>query len=281
MNLAEKMEETMRLMVVRQFLAGLFAIALISTAFAEDTLQKIKERGTLIVGVKSDSKPWGFLDPSGKPIGLEIDLTNDVAKQLGVKLETVIVQSSNRIEFLQQGKVDMLIATMYDTPQRRRAIDMIQPHYYSAATNILAPTKYHFTKWEELKGKNVCGQQGSVYNKWLTQKYGADVMALPTIEEGYNALRAGNCVAFVYNDILLKQALNDKANWADYEVPLQSEDRQYHSIGVRLGEGDSPFGKRISQIVTDWHKNGTLIAFDKKWGLPPSQVLQEMHEKYK
>ena len=65
----------------------------------------IKKRGTLIVGVKADYKPYGFRDPSGAIVGIEPDLAADVAKRLGVKLEFVPVAAANRIEFLQQGKI--------------------------------------------------------------------------------------------------------------------------------------------------------------------------------
>lgn len=245
------------------------------------TLDKVKERGTIAIGLKSDSKPWGFLAPTGQLIGLEVDLAQDVADRLGVKLEPIIVQSSNRIQFLDQGKIDLIIATMYDTPERRRAIDMVEPHYSSAATNVLASKQSRLTTWDQLKGKKVCGQQGSVYNKWIAQKYGADVLALPTVEEDYAALRAGNCVGFVYNDVLIKMALEDQNLWAGYEMPFASEDRQYHSIGVRKGETKDVFGEKIALIVADWHKSGRLIELSKKWGLPEDQFLLEQHNKFK
>lgn len=257
--------------------AATLAAVTLGSALA-DELSDIKSRGTLVVGVKGDSRPWGYLDPQGKPIGMEVDLAQDVAKRLGVKLQAVVVQSSNRIEFLNQGRVDMLIATMYDTKERRRAIDMIQPHYYSAATNVLARKSAKLKEWKDLTGKPVCGQQGSVYNKWIEKTYGAKAMSLPTIEEGYAALRAGNCVAFVYNDLLLEMAAKEP-QWKDYEVPLPSEDRQYHSIGVRKGEAETEFGKTLSSIVTDWHKSGFLIDLNTKWGVAPNTFLEEEHKK--
>lgn len=251
-----------------------------STMFARaDTLDDIKKKNVLSVGVKADSRPWGYLDPQGQPIGMEVDLAKNVADRLGVKFEAVIVQSSNRIQFLEQRRVDMLIATMYDTPERRRVIDMIQPHYYSAATNILAPKSASLKSWQDLKGKKVCGQQGSVYNKWVERTYGATAMSLPTIEEAYAALRAGNCVGFVYNDLLLEMAA-EQPIWAEYSVPLKSEDRQYHSIGVRKGEADTPFGKKLSEIVTDWHRSGFLKEMNKKWGVPTNEYLEEASKKY-
>ena len=254
------------------------AIALVGQSVA-GTLDDIKAKGKISIGVKGDSRPWGYLDPQGKPVGMEIDLAKDVAKRLGVDVELVVVQSSNRIQFLEQGRVDLLIATMYDTESRRRAIDMVQPHYYSAATSLLSPKDAGLKKWAELKDKPVCGQQGSVYNKWIEQTYGAHAMSLPTIEEAYAALRAGNCVGFVYNDLLLRMA-TEESQWSDYEVALPSEDRQYHSIGIRKGEAETDFGKTISDIVTDWHKSGQLIELNKKWGVPTNEFLEEAHAKY-
>ena len=90
-------------------------------------LDDIKKKGTLIVGTKADYRPFGFLDPSGKIVGFEPDLAADVAKRLGVKLELVPVVASNRMQFLQQGKIDLMIATMSDTPERRKIVDIVEP----------------------------------------------------------------------------------------------------------------------------------------------------------
>ena len=98
-----------------------------ATAASADALDDIKKKGVLVVGTKADYRPFGYLDPSGKIVGFEPDLAADVAKRLGVKLELVPVVASNRIQFLQQGKIDMMIATMSDTPERRKIVDIIEP----------------------------------------------------------------------------------------------------------------------------------------------------------
>lgn len=260
-------------------IAALLVAAGFNATASADTLADVKAKGVVAIGVKADSKPWGYLNSDGNVIGMELDLAQDVADRLGVELEAVIVQSSNRIQFLEQGRVDLLIATMYDTPERRRVIDMVQPHYYSAATNVIAPKSANLESWSDLEGKQVCGQQGSVYNKWIEQTYKANAMSLPTIEEAYAALRAGNCVAFVYNDLLIGMAAAEPA-WSDFEVPFESEDRQYHSIGVRLNDGASTFGQFLSDTVTDWHKSGKLIELNEKWGVTPNPYLAEANKKF-
>src|SRR5258706_7070122 len=103
-----------------------------------DAMQDIKAKGTLVVGTKADYRPFGFLDPSGKIVGFELDLAADIAKRLGVKLELVPVVAANRIQFLQQGKIDLMIATMSDTPERRKIVDIVDPDYYASGTNVMA-----------------------------------------------------------------------------------------------------------------------------------------------
>ena len=93
-------------------LAGLAALAAALPAAAQDTVAKVKQAGVIVVGVKQDYKPWGYLDPTGKIVGFEIDLANDVAQRLGVKTELVPVTAVTRMEFLKNGRLDLVIATM-------------------------------------------------------------------------------------------------------------------------------------------------------------------------
>src|SRR5215211_4589804 len=103
-------------------LAGLAALAAALPAAAQDTVAKVKQAGVIVVGVKQDYKPWGYLDPTGKIVGFEIDLANDVAQRLGVKTELVPVTAVTRMEFLKNGRLDLVIATMGDTPERRKVV---------------------------------------------------------------------------------------------------------------------------------------------------------------
>jgi polar amino acid transport system substrate-binding protein len=66
-----------------------------------DTWNKIMKSGKITVGVKADTKPWGFLDTDGNLIGMEADMAKEVADTMGVELELVGVQSSNRMQFLE------------------------------------------------------------------------------------------------------------------------------------------------------------------------------------
>lgn len=265
--------------------AGAFALAplgLVGTAEAQTTLDKIKQRGKLIVGVKNDYKPWGFLDPSGALKGMEIDMAEDVAKRLGVGIELVPVVASNRQEFLQQGKIDLIIATMGDNPKRREAIGIIEPNYYAGGTNVLAAKKAGLKKWADLKGKKVCAIQGAYYNKRVSEQYGPDLQAFAGIPEALNALQGGNCVGFVYDNTFIESTLAaGDAKWKDYEMPLVTEDEQPWGVAVALPDLNGPWGEFMKKVSVEWHKNGTLLALEKKWGIKQSPFLVEMNKKIK
>ncbi|MGK7752054.1 MULTISPECIES: transporter substrate-binding domain-containing protein [unclassified Roseovarius] len=257
------------------------ALALICSQAQADQLEDIKQDGEIVVGVKQDYKPWGYLTSDGELAGLEIDLARDVAERLGVELELVPVVASNRMQFLSQGRIDLIIATMGDNEDRREVVGMIQPNYYAGGTNVLAPKSVGLEEWSDLDGRDVCALQGSYYNKRVTQLYGPNLVAFAGIPEVTSALQNGNCVAFLYDNTWIESQLASDEQWADYEMPFETEDPQAWSIAVPLEELDGPYGQKMSEIVTDWHKTGFLIERNEANGIAPSPFLQEMHEKFK
>lgn len=244
-----------------------------------NTLEDIQEAGKIVVGVKQDYRPWGYLDSSGNIVGLEIDLAQDVADRLGVELELVPVVGSNRMEFLQQGRIDLIIATMGDNPKRREVVGMVEPNYYAGGTNIIAPEGAGFTEWEQLRGQDVCGIQGAYYNRRVTEVYGVNIVAFAGVPEATATLTNGGCVAFLYDNTWIESQIASDPQWAGYEMPLPTEDPQAWAIAVPLEEREGPFGQKMSEIVTDWHKSGFLIERNAHHGISENQFLVEQNEK--
>ena len=243
-----------------------------------DRFKKVLERGTLVVGVKADYKPWGFRDSSGAIVGMEIDMAQDVADALGVKLELIPVQSSNRMQFLQQGKIDLMIATMSDKANRRKVVGITDPNYYTSGTNVLAK-KGAVSKWEDLRGKPVCGKQGAFYNKQVSQRYGAKIVAFVGNAEAKQALRDGKCVAWVYDDSSIMADLAS-GQYDDYEMPMATEDDTPWGLAVPLDEKDGIWGNFMSGMIYNWHRTGRLIELEKKWGIQSTAYLGAMNKKF-
>lgn len=247
-----------------------------ASAAAADVLDDIKKRGKLVVGVKADYKPFGFRDPSGKIIGLEPDLAEDVAKKLGVTLELIPVVSANRMEFLGQGKIDLMIATMSDKPERRKVVQVIEPLYYSDAVSVLLKKGSGLAKWEDLKGKKLCGTTGAFYNKDVAQKYGAEIISFDGSEKPLLALKNGDCVGYLYDQTFVAGKLTDDEWKGGYESPLPGILETPWAIAVKTGE--TAFQKVMEDLHKEWMKTGRIVELEKKWGVPPTDYAKRMHE---
>ena len=261
------------------------ALATAATAAAaaqctNDTWKKVMSAGKLVVGVKADYKPWGFRDPSGKLIGMEADMAQDVADAMGVELEMVPVQSSNRMQFLEQGKIDLMIATMSDREDRRKIVGIVGPNYYTSGTNVMSPKAVGIKKWDDLKDKPVCGKQGAFYNKIVTERYGAKVVAFTGNAEAKQALRDKKCIAWVYDDSSIMSDLSS-GEYDDFEMPLNSEDDNPWGLAVPLAEKNCVFGNFMSGMQYNWLSSGRLIELEKKWGIQPTKFLADKKEQYK
>ncbi len=274
----------MRYMKQNMLVAATASAMLLGSAGASaectnDVWNKVMDRGKLVVGVKADYKPWGYRDESGNIVGMEVDMAQLVADAMGVELETIAVQSSNRMQFLEQGKIDMMIATMSDRPDRRKIVGITQPNYYTSGTNVMSPTALSLTEWEDLRGKPVCGKQGAFYNKIVSERYGAEIVAFTGNAEAKQALRDKKCIAWVYDDSSIMSDLSS-GNWNDFEMPLASEDDNPWGLAVPLGEKDCVFGNFMSGMTYNWHQSGKLIELEEKWGIQATKYLVDQHARH-
>ena len=91
-------------------------------------------------------------------------------------------------------------------------------------------------------------------------------------------MKAGNCVAFVYDDSSHVATL-ELPEWADYEMPLPTIDDAPWGLAVKLGEDN--FHALMGEMIVGWHKSGRILELETKWGVANTPFAQEMHEKYK
>ena len=102
------------------------------------TLDEIKADGTINIGVFSDKNPFGYVDENGEYQGYDIYFANRLAEDLGVKVNYVSTEAANRIEYLQTGKVDVILANFTVTPERAEEVDFALP-YMNVALGVVSP----------------------------------------------------------------------------------------------------------------------------------------------
>jgi len=257
---------------------GISAALTVSSAYAADSqLQEILKRGTVRIGVQGAFKPWSFPATDGSLQGIEVDLAKSVADSLGVKLEAVVITSANRIQFLQQGKIDLIIGGMYDTAERRKQIGIIEPAYWTSGPTLLAKADT-IKDWKDISNKPVCGKQGVYYNKQVEIKYRANIVAFTGNTEGKEALRAGKCVAWLYDDVSLLADL-ESGDWKGYEMPVSVLYNNPWAVAVPLEELNKPWGVFMAGLAYRWQASGKLLELEKKWGLKPAEWFAQQHQK--
>ncbi len=234
--------------------------------------------------MKADYPPRGMRDTSGQVVGMEIDMARDVARRLGVDLELVTVLSSNRMQFLQQGRIDLMIATMSVNDERRAAVGVVEPLYYASGVAIMARNGSGITGLRDLQGRRICALQGAYYNREVAEKFvKGELIAFKGVTEAEQALLTGQCEGFVYDDVIhVYKKAADPAKWAGYSVVLVPEIAPLPwGIAVRTEDRDGPWGRFMSEVIVDWHRSGTLLELERKWLGANTPWLMAKHEELK
>ncbi|MBD8554270.1 transporter substrate-binding domain-containing protein [Rhizobium sp. CFBP 8762] len=241
------------------------AALLLAGAFAPmanaATLQEIKDRGKIIVGIQGDNAPWGFVNSSGVQDGFDADVAHLFGKELGVEVEFQPLAVANRIPALTTGKVDILFATMAMTPERAKSIQYSKP--YAANTLSLYGAKADTAKVAaDVSGWEIGVPKSSAQDKAVTEAVGslATVRRFDDDAATIQALLSGQVRAVGGNRFYMKRL--DAASPGTYEVKIDFLNA-YNGAGTRLGEKD--LNEAANAFIDKIKQNGELAAVTRKW----------------
>ena len=176
------------------------------TASAASSLERIKARGKLVVGVFTDKPPFGFVDATGRYVGFDTDLGRRFAKDLlgdENKVEFVAVEPASRIPFLQSDKVDLILANMTVTPERSQVVDFTNPNL-RVAVQLLVREGSGVSKLDDLAGQTVIVTSGTTADLWLTQNHPDwKLLKLERTSLSLQALADGRGAAYAQDNIVL------------------------------------------------------------------------------
>lgn len=231
----------------------------------QDLLQQIKLRDRLVVGVKSDSKPFGYIDEKGKNAGFDIDLAKEIAKNiLGSedKVEFKTVSASNRIMALNSSDVDMVIATMTITPQRLAVVDFSVP-YYTTGQTFLIDKESKISSISQLQGKKVIVVYGSTSEKNLRHiAPDIQIVGFKSYESAYKGLKEGMADAiFADYAILLNFAQNDKS----LKLLNQKYSNEPYAVAFKKGIVSNSLRNEVNSIIKGMQSSGIMDKISSKW----------------
>ncbi|HEX9156976.1 MAG TPA: transporter substrate-binding domain-containing protein, partial [Syntrophales bacterium] len=170
-------------------------------AFAADTLDDVRKKGVLVVGVKDSTPPFGFMDSrSGEIIGYDVDIAKAVANKLGVRLEIKPVTSLDRIPQLLDGNIDMIAATMTINPDRSKLIDFSSA-YFRTTQRFLAKSGT-IRSLKDLAGKKIATAKGSTAERNVKVAIpGAKIVLYDDYDQAALALSQGKVAALATDEV--------------------------------------------------------------------------------
>lgn len=216
------------------------------------TLDEITKSGTINIGVFSDKNPFGYVDENGDYQGYDVYFANRIGEDLGVKINFVSTEAANRIEYLQTGKVDIILANFTVTKERAEEVDFALP-YMNVALGVVSPDSKVITSLDDWNSDDqIIVISGTTAETYLIENYpDIKLQKYDSYATAKNALENGNGAAWA----------ND--NTEVIAFALQNEG---YTVGIpSLGSQDTiaPAVSKGNSTLLDW-LNEEIIALGEE-----------------
>ncbi|WP_457090626.1 transporter substrate-binding domain-containing protein [Microvirga sp. P5_D2] len=260
-----------RRMMMAAIGAGLMVGAMASSAAAQ-TVDDIKKAGTIKVGMLVDFPPFGLMNANNEPDGYDADVAKLLGKEWGVKVQIVPVSGPNRIPYLQSGQVDILIAGLGITEERKKTVDYSQP-YAGIAIGVFGAKGVNVTKAEDLAGKRVAVARASTQDTAMT-KIAPPNTAIQRFDDDASAVQAllsGQVELMGVSNVVFSQI--EKAAPGRYDQKFIFN-QQLQGIAIRKNTPE--LQAALNAFITKHMADGQLEAIHQKWlGSPLPQFVKE------
>ncbi len=257
--------------MIKKFFSCLILLSLFLTSGCSkeekdnDLLTQIKDRGRLIVGVKYDSRPFGYVDENGRLKGFDIDLAHMIARQLlgnEKKVSFKQVNQHNRISKLNSGEVDMIIATMSITPQRESVVAFSVPYYITGQSLLVRKTSpiRAIGELNEKKVITILNTTGERTLRYFAPE--AIVHGYRNYQDGIQAMKERKADAMTADEaILVGLALENP----EFKVLPQKFTNEAYAIAFRKGPESDNLRNDVDTILLQMRKKGELNHLKHKW----------------
>lgn len=229
----------------------------------ETKLDQIKKSGKLVVGTSADYPPYEFhktVNGNDEIIGFDITIANEIAKDLGVKLEIKDMSFDGLLPALQTGNVDMVIAGMNPTDERKKSVDF-STVYYKSINSVMVRTedKDKIKTIDDLKGKKVGVQKGTTQEQIAKdQMPGSDVKSLGKVTDLVLQLQNKKVDAIIVELPVATSYAGKNSNIAVSDVKVKNEEK---GSAVAFKKGNDDFVKAVNSTLDRLMKANSIDKF--------------------
>jgi glutamate transport system substrate-binding protein len=221
-------------------------------------VDKAKNDKKLVIGVKSDQPGLGLRTPDGSFTGFDIEVAKYVAKELGVEAKDITFKetvSANREAFLQQGQVDMVVATYSITDARKQKVSFAGPYFVAGQALLVRADDAKLTGPDALNGKKLCSVAGSTPAQKVKTEYAKEVQLQE--ERTYSAcvdrVLGGQLDAITTDNVILAGYAAQHAG----KLKVVGEPFSTEKYGIGLKKDDTAGRKAINDALTKMFSDGS------------------------
>ncbi len=244
------------------------SIVLILTACANtsadattDSLQRVLDAGELTVVGSGGYPPFNYIDDNGDVIGFDVEVGQEIADRLGVKLNYVTGEWAGLIEGLRNERYDGILGSMAITDERLESVNFTVPYYYSGAQLVVTKDS-GITNPSEMTGKKVAVVTATNFEK-DAQGLGADIKLYDDDNSTLLELINGRVEGVITDRIVAVTAMTDMEGGDT--LALAGDLLRSEKIGIAINKNDKELLSKIDEILADMHGDGTLTKLSEKW----------------
>ena len=274
---------------MRRFLASLVALTLFAStvtpalaqAPAQGTLERINQTGTLIIGTRTGSPPFAYVNAKNEWVGFSIDLVEELVKPAlekklnkTIKVEKKESTPPTRIPLLTSNAVDLIAGTMTDTRARRDSVDFSLTFFVTGA-QFLVKKGSKIRGIKDIDGKRIAAQQGSTNARIIRERAPkAQLREFPDQPAAFQALLQGQVDAYTNDGIQLAGLKAKAANPAQWEIV--GEFFSYEPYGMAMRKNDADFRNAVNNGLMDGIESGKYFEIYDKWFGPKGELPYPM-----
>ncbi|GFP75702.1 amino acid ABC transporter substrate-binding protein [Clostridium fungisolvens] len=231
------------------------------TTKTTNLLESIKKQGTIKIGTEGTYAPYTFHDSTGKLVGFDVEIAEEVAKRLGVKPEFVETKWDGMLAGLDAKRFDIVVNQVGINEERKQKYDFSDPYVTSRAVLIVKSDNNTIKTFEDLKGKKAAQTLTSNLGK-LAKENGAEIVTSDGFNQSIDLLLAGRADATI-NDSLSFYDL--KKQKPDLAVKIAAEKKDADQNAILINKGNKELVDAINKALADMKSDGTYLKISNKY----------------
>ncbi|NED93782.1 glutamate ABC transporter substrate-binding protein [Phytoactinopolyspora alkaliphila] len=234
------------------------------------TMAELAEAGSITIGTKFDQPLFGLRGPSGDPEGFDVEIGKIIAAKLGIAeddIEWVETQSANREPYIQDGRVDIVVATYTINDDRKEVVDFAGPYYEAGQMIMVRADEEEIEGPDDLAGKSVCSVEGSTPAENIRTNYpDANLELFGAYSDCLEPLRQGQVDALTTDNVILAGYVSESPD----DFKLVGEQFTEEPYGIGLQKDDDAFRDWINDVLEESYDDG---SWEAAWEATAGEVL--------